>query len=76
MILTMVILLTELSLIEYLITCSDKYTNLVQTSDGTSLNYDLANLNLKPALASIIHEQYKSVLKGRERLNLKGRRNE
>ena len=50
---------------------SDKYTNLVQTSDGTSLNYDLANLNLKPALASIIHEQYKSVLKGRERLNLK-----
>ena len=50
---------------------SDKYTTLVQTSDGTSLNYNLANLNLKPALASVIHEQYKSVLKGRERLNLK-----
>ena len=50
---------------------SNKYTDLIQTKDGTNLNYNLAGLNLKPQVASIIHEQYNSVVKGRDRFNQK-----
>lgn len=50
---------------------SNKYTDLIETEDGTKLNYNLAGLNLKPQTASIIHEQYNSVIKGRLRFNQK-----
>jgi hypothetical protein len=47
------------------------YTNIVKTEDGTELHYDLAKLNVNPLDASTIHELYNSVIKGRERLNIK-----
>ena len=50
---------------------SNKYTNIIKTEDGSQLNYDLAALNMQMETASDLHQQYKSVLEGRTRLNNK-----
>ena len=48
-----------------------KYENIIQLSDGTELNYDLANLNVDYANAAQIHELYNSTLNVRSRINKK-----
>ena len=49
----------------------DKYTNMIKTSDGSNIHYDLSKLNYSPQEASLVHDHYKSILEGRNRINQK-----